>query len=316
MLSLTQVVSSVIVLIGVICVVLILRRAGIIKSDQGPFFAKLVTQATLPALIFTSLVREPIMWTEAWFALWMFLAESLCLVIGWLIGRAMRLSGPQQGAFMLATAYGSSSLLGYALINQVFPGNAAAVAEAVVISEVAVGPSLFTIGVMVALYFGKADVDSKERWSNALQFFRSPIFFSMVLGLILANVGLPLENPVIRTIMDGLEVIGSANTFMVTLCVGAALNLKGLKEVAVLVLLACLLKLVAKPVMLWLPTQVMDVQLWQAQVLVLEAAMPAAMLSVALSARYGCDAPLAARLVFATTVISAISIPLMFSILG
>ena len=80
---------------------------------------------------------------------------------------------------MLTTTFGSSALLGYALISQTFPDNAAALAEAVVISEVGVAPALFTVGVMVAMYYGQAQVSGRERLSAALGYFRSPIFWAM-----------------------------------------------------------------------------------------------------------------------------------------
>jgi predicted permease len=44
--------------------------------------------------------------------------------------------------------------------------------------------------------------------------------------------------------------------------------------------------------------------------------MPTALLTVALSARYGCDAGLASRLVFATIVASGATILAMFGVLG
>ncbi|HRX54273.1 MAG TPA: hypothetical protein P5016_07170, partial [Verrucomicrobiales bacterium] len=53
----------------------------------------------------------------------------------------------------------------------------------------------------------------------------------------------------------------------------------------------------------------------QRQVLILESSMPSALLSVTLSARYGCDAVLASRLVLATAAMSLVTLPLIFSIL-
>ena len=183
-----QLISSIAVLVGLIGLAMFLRWIGIIKEEDGQVFSKLVTQITLPALIFVSLAKTSIEWSEAFLALIMFVAEISSLVLAWVLGRAMRLSGPRQGALMLVSGFGSSSLLGYALISQVFPENAQALTEAVVVSEIGVGPALFTIGTMVAMYYGGQKVDGKARFSAALKFFRSPIFISVVAGIVWSSL--------------------------------------------------------------------------------------------------------------------------------
>jgi predicted permease len=60
----------------------------------------------------------------------------------------------------------------------------------------------------------------------------------------------------------------------------------------------------------------MDLQDWQVQVLVLEAAMPSALLTVVFAKTYGCDAKLASKLIFATLVISSVTAIAMFGMLA
>lgn len=311
-----RLVTSIAVLVGVILLAVLLRKLGLIKPSHGKLFAGLVTQVTLPALIFTSLAQHRFEWSEGMLALIMLAAEIFCLALAWALGRKLKLGRPAMGAFMLAAGFGSSSLLGYALINQVFPGNAAALTEAVVISEVGVGPALFTIGVMVAIYFGSAQVSAAQRLAKALSYFRSPIFAAMVAGMACSFIELPSGNPVLDIVFQGLELLGKANTFLVALTVGAVLVFQDFKSVLSLAALVCAVKLLLKPVLVWLPTLGMSLPAWQAQVLILEGAMPSALLAVALSAQYGCDSALASRLVFATTAASTVTILVMFSLLS
>ncbi|MCB2228366.1 MAG: AEC family transporter [Desulfarculaceae bacterium] len=308
--------ASIAVLVGVIILAMLLRRWGVVAREQGKLFASLVTDVTLPALIFTSLARQSLSWGEAALAGSMVLAEMLCLALAWVLARAWRLSPPRQGAFMLTAAFGSSALLGYALINQVFPGDAAALAEAVLISEVGVGPALFTVGVMVAIYYGRASVSGRERLSAALGYFRSPIFWAMTTGLVCSGLPIPWDNPLLAALTQGLHVLGRANTFLVALVVGVVLEFKDYRAILGLAAAVCVLKLILKPVLVWLPSLAMDLPAWQVQVLVLEGAMPSALLTVALSAKYGCDAGLASRLVFATTLAGAVTMLIMFRLLG
>jgi predicted permease len=311
-----QLISSIAVLVGLIGLAMFLRWIGIIKEEDGQIFSKLVTQITLPALIFVSLAKTSIDWSEGFLVLIMLVAEISSLALAWVLGRWMKLSGPQQGAFMLVSGFGSSSLLGYALISQVFPENVQALTEAVVVSEIGVGPALFTIGTMLAMYYGGQKVEGKDRFSAPLKFFHSPIFISVVAGIAWSSLKLPTDMPVIDTIFQGIKVLATANTFAVVLTVGVLLRFSGLKAVLLMTAVAGSLKLILKPVMVWLPTLAMNIPDWQVQVLVLEAAMPSAMLSVVLASSYGCDAKLASKLVFTTTIGSGITVPLMFRLLA
>lgn len=311
-----RLITSVAILLGLICFASFLRHKGFIKEEHGGIFAKLVTHATLPALIFVSLAHTTIIWSQAWLALIMLVAELLALGLGWLAARILKLDRPSTGAMILVSGFGSSSLLGYALISEVFPGISGAMTEAVIVSELGVGPALFTIGTMIAIYYGSGeDASSNARIKAALAFFRSPIFVSVVAGLLWAAFKLPIDGPILGTIYQALTVMGDANTLMVTLLVGVLLHFQGIGSVAMAGIFVAANKLILKPLMIWAPTLFMTLQTWEVHVLVLEAAMPSALLTVALSRTYGCNAGLASRMVFFTTILSGITIPLMFGLL-
>ncbi len=311
----TRVITSIVVLVGLICLAMVLRHIGLVKEQQGPLFSKLVTHVTLPALIFVSLAKSVLHWEYALLALVMLVAEIVCLVLAWLAGRRMGLASPQLGAVVLTAGFGSSSLLGYALISQVYGGDMQAIAEAVVISELGVGPALFILGTMIALYFGSGHEQAGGRLTEALKFFRSPIFLSVVSGLIWSILKLPTAGPYIDVPFQALGLLGSANTFLVALTVGVLLHFQGVKSLLGLVALVCTIKLILKPVMVWLPSLALEMSAVQVEVLVLEAAMPSALLTVVLASSYGCDARLASKLVFATSLASAVTVVSMFRLL-
>ena len=311
----THVVTSIAVLVGMILLAMYLRHRGMFSEKHGPIFSRLVMQVTLPALIFSSLARTELDWSQAYLSLIMFGAEIGCLLLAWLCGRILRLASAQLGVFMLVAGFGSSSLLGYALISQIFSGNTQALTEAVIISELGVAPALFTIGVMLAIYYGSAEVDLRGRLKAASRFFVSPIFFSAIAGLLWSSLHIPTDSLIIVTLLDGFQVVGQANTFMVALTVGVLLHFQGLRAILSMALIVGLIKLIVKPVILWLPSLGMSLLEWQTQVLILEGAMPSAMLTVVLAQNYGCDAKLASKLVFATTVASSLTVLIMFWIL-
>jgi predicted permease len=310
-----RVISTIVVLVGLILLAVGFRRIGLIKEEHAPLFSTLVTRVTLPALIFVSLAKSVLQWEYAVLALLMLMAEIASLGLAWLGGRVLRLAAPQLGAVMLVAGFGSSSLLGYALISQVYSGDNQAIAEAVIISELGVGPALFILGTMIALYYGSTGGGADARMAEALKFFRSPIFFSVVAGLAWSFLQLPTDTSYLKPLFQALRVIGSANTFLVAMMVGLLLHLQGLRSFIGLALLVVAIKLILKPVLVWLPATGLGMSETQTQILVLEAAMPSALLAVVLASSYGCDAKLASRLVFVTSLASCITVVIMFRLL-
>ncbi|WP_345985114.1 AEC family transporter [Sulfurimonas sp. HSL-1656] len=142
--------SSMLVLTAIILLVTYLRRSGMFTSDNGTLFASLITQLTLPALIFYALSHAALEWKYLLVTGLMLAGELLLFVLAWGAGRVMGLSAPKMGSFILASVFGSSALLGYALVAEVFGKNAAAMAEASLVSELGVGLPLFTLGAMIA----------------------------------------------------------------------------------------------------------------------------------------------------------------------
>jgi predicted permease len=169
---------------------------------------------------------------------------------------------------------------------------------------------------MIALYYGSAGGDSGARMSEALKFFRSPIFISVVAGLLWSALRLPTAGPVLQPVFQALGILGSANSFVVALTVGVLLHFQGIRSLLWLALLVIAIKLILKPVLVWLPATGLGMGDTQIQILVLEAAMPSALLTVVLAGSYGCDAGLASKLVFATSLASCVTVVTMFGLLG
>ncbi len=146
----------------------------------------------------------------------------VCIMLVWVVGRALKLGPTQLGAFILVASFGSSSTLGYALITQVFSGEPAALAEAVIISELGVGILIFTVGVAVAMYFGGPEGSSPM--SGLKTFLTSPIFIALVLGLAVAQSNLMLTGPLWAIALKILDLIGESLPAFVALTIGLMLR--------------------------------------------------------------------------------------------
>ena len=112
----------------------LLKRKGILKQEDSGLFAKLLTQAILPATIFYQLWTNPLSGESLAPVLVMFLSGTISLAISWLIGVLLKFDRPSTGALMIVSSFGSSALIGYPIIQYAFANNPQALSQGIIIS--------------------------------------------------------------------------------------------------------------------------------------------------------------------------------------
>lgn len=294
---------------------LLLKRCGFVDETHGRVISRLVTNVTLPAVVVVSLSRSRILWNELGLAFVMLVAGAVGLMLGWLIAKVFRLGRPQAAAVILASGFANASMLGFAVVAQIFPGDRNDLVEAVMLSGIGSQPLIFLLGTMIAIHYGAAEVSASNRVRASLRYFSSPIFFAFVIGLALSIFVGPVSNPIYDHVLEGLKVVGEANTFLVTLAVGLLLQLRFPGKLLLTAVLVAASKLVIMPLLAWSLGRSLGPSAWQLEVLVLEAGMPSAMLAVTLCSAYNCDDRLAASLVLVTTALSVMTLPAVLLLL-
>ena len=311
-----SVIQAVGILIGMIFLAMGLRRLGVIKEEDGGLIARLITQYTLPALIFGALSVSQFDLRKLLLAAVMIVSQGICAGIAWWVSNLLKLSRAKKGALILASTFTSSGFLGYAVVKEIYSGNSQALSDAAIVSELGVAMVIFTIGIIIAIHFGINEASPREKRIAALKFFRSPIFFSLVLGIAFSFIPLPRENWLVTGFYHLLRTISAGNTILVTLVIGVMLHFNDLRKVLPIVLLACLIKLIIQPLLAYGQAQILDFPLLWHQIVVLEAAMPTAALTAVFAKRYGCDAELTTILVFTTFISSILTVVMMVFLLG
>lgn len=302
-------IQAVSIMIGLIAICLLLRRQGIITEQHRPLFGRLVTEFTLPALIFVTLAAHEPSVGILLAVLVMTFAVVCHLVISYGIGRFLRLGRPQLGAFMLVAAFGSSATLGYALITQIYSGHGGAIADAVMISELGVGVPLFFIGVLVAMHFGESADGSI--FTSIRSYLASPIFIALVAGCIASVLLGGMKNPVWETVTSVFSLISVALTVFVALGIALMLRWIPLKTIGLLAVITVVLTLIIQPLIALFCADLIRLPTVETDILLLETAMPSGMIAAVLSDRYGCDGELASVLVVVTYFAAIVTLPLM-----
>ncbi len=306
------IVFAILGLFALLCLVLTLKRTGLLSESHGKLFSKLITGVTLPALIFHSLNKSHLVWSEAELALVMLFVTLVCLFLGWLVAIGLNLDAPRKAAVILTSGFGSSSSLGFTVVEQVFPGNTEALTQAVIISSLGVQPALFTLGTAIAIYYGGESLSNETPLQSAFRYLKSPIFIAFACGVAVSLMTAGKAYPLLDIILKPFDIVARSNAFFVVLVAGLALQLEEVRKLVTIATCVAIIKLVAMPFMLWFCIRLLASPAeWQREVLMIEGSMSSALLSVVLCGAYGCDAKLAAKLAAATLVLSLVSVPIL-----
>jgi len=238
--------------------------------------------------------------------------EIVVLFMAWLIATMLKFKPGEKGALILVSTFGMTALLGYPIIRQVFPGNALAMEEAVVTGEFGVGLLLFILGPLIAMYYGESKLEGKFIIKSVKKFFVSPIFIALVCGIGFSFIPINHNSQVFATFIHLFQLIGNANLLMVALTIGLIIEFKKLKHIYLFLGIAILLKLIVKPLLAVLFTGGSHFTEMMREIVLIETALPSAILTVVFAKQYNCRPDLVSMAIMVTLVVSVASISLLF----
>ncbi len=252
----------------------------------------------VPALVFVSLINKEIVLVDA-VKIW---ASSIivmlgCLVIAWLVFKLFRQkhSGLYAPISMMNT------------VNIPFPVMYLAYG-----AEGLTAATLFYIPNVILVYTLGIYLMAGKRWKdNMKEVLRQPVIYAAILGLIVNFLRVQVPS----LIINSLDFISLMAIPLVLIVLGHNLSRAGMSSLPT-TLLACVLRMGVGLAIGLAVVQVLDITGIFRSVVILDAAMPAAAASAILAAKYHNEAEMVSSVVFLTTVVSLVSIPIMLHILG
>lgn len=172
-------------------------------------------------------------------------------------------------------------------------------------------PVLNVLCVLTLARYG-AHGQSTSLKGQALFLIKNPLIIACLIGIAMNLTGLSLP----RGIEPVFKMLGGIAAPMGLLTVGAGLQWQAARSGGRAVLLACALKLVAYPLMLFGAAKLWDLGALETQVMVLWGAMPTASASYILARQMGGDAPLAAAIVTVSTILAFVTVPIFMLMAG
>lgn len=277
------------------------KKLGALKAADASVINSIIVNITMPPFIFSSIHGKELTLPMIKTPFIGFAAQLVVMGLAYLAAKVMRMDRRTTGALMLVSAFGNTGFLGLAVILRAFHSDPQALFGAIMFDEFAMTFGLYSVGVIVAAAFG----GSKFERAHMMEFARSPLIWSAVVGLVFRQVALP------AMLMQTIEILAKATVPLAMISIGLSLSSRSVKSNLPGIAATFVLKMIALPLLVYLTLPHVGVQGIVREAATLEAAMPAAILTGVVSARYGANGAFAAAAIFATTLAAIVWLPLV-----
>lgn len=289
-----------------------LRRRGWLSADADASLMRVTISLLLPSLIFDSVLGNAALRRPENLLLPPLVGFGMVAVgvgVAWLFARAAGLpTKPEQRTFAFLTGLQNYGYLAIPLCITVYQD--AGTTGVLFVHNVGPETAMWTLG--VAMLSGRGPVGGWKKIINA------PLA-GLLLALALNFIGMVWTPPasalfVGKTILIAVHWLGQSSIPLALLMIGAIVadhldEARGGRAVRVVSVAACV-RLGVMPVLFLLLAKFLPCSIELKRVLVLQGAMPAAVLPIVLTKHYGGDARTALRVVLGTSLIGLVTIPL------
>ncbi len=317
--SFLPVYQFVIVAFLIVGVVRFLHWRGKFTDNYQPIFDRLVTELALPAVIFTLAATSTISAEMAVPITILFAGLITALCIAWGICRALRLPPKTTGTLVMVSGFGSIAALAVPTVTKTFPTVMQAYEHAVVVGTFGVILPGFTIGVIIASYFGTYDEHAHGHFTRVIRdFLTTPIFIAFVLGcttsVLLSCYEIPGASIFTHIFTRFFTVISQSVQLLIWISIGLLLRPVRARYLLPFLAVTAGIKLIIEPILVMSYAHLAGVSYVTNQLLLFEAAIPSGALAAVMASRYGCDGQLAGWLVMGTYLLCLVTLPFVFFI--
>lgn len=293
--------STILTFAGIVAVGAVLRATRLLRAEDSRPLNAVIIYVGLPSFIFRA-VHGAELGSDLWRVIAVSWAAFAVVVgIAWFITLVRRDSPRRRGAVMLASAFGNTGYIGYPVTAALL--GATAVPTAVFSDVFGTVFAFVLVGIPVAARLGSG----QKRVNLGRELLTFPAVLALVAGLALRPVAIP------TVVSSGLDLLANLVAPLIMLSVGLALKPRSIARGALDLAVVALLRLVIAPVVAFV---VGDAMLTgeALRVAALQGGMPTMMLTLVIGERFGLDTDFIASAIFVTTVLSALTMPLVQSV--
>ena len=281
------------------------KKINILKPKDAESLNKIVIYIAIPSLIFLAMYKTdisviPLIAPIPFICL---SVGAVCGLLAYMFSKMRNYPKKTRWSIVTTSAMFNSGFLGYPVVLGVFGGDGLIRA---IFYDMGSMVLFIAFGVLFSVIFaGKYSTILKR----ALVF---PPLWAVALGLSLnflhVDIGFLLSNT--------LNYLSGAAIPLIMISLGLSLEFRGIKENIQAVFSVSIIKLLIAPLIAFIIVAILGIGGLEKQVIIIEAGMPSAMLSLVLAITYDLDVKTAAACIFASTILSLTTIPLILVLLS
>jgi len=297
-------VETIIPIIVMIIIGYTLKRTDILKAEHSIALNKIVINIAIPSLIFLAIydIDLSILPVVAPIPFICMLTGVLSGLIAYIFATIKKYPEKTRWSILLTSAMSNSGFLGYPVVLGVFGVEGLVRA---VFYDLGSMILFIAFGVLLLLIYG----------GKYTTIFRKALIFPPLWAVALA-VTLNFINFDIGFLVSNiLDYLSGAAIPLIMISLGLSLEFKGIKENIQAVFSVSFIKLFISPAIALSIVTILGIGGLERQVTIIGAAMPSAMLSLVLAITYDLDIETTAACIFASTLISMVTIPLILLLL-
>jgi len=292
---------------NVVLPVLFTALVGFVYARLTKTELRTLTRLTLyvlvPCLVFTSLLETEVSGREVGqVAVFAILLTIGITAIVMLVNRLMGLNSEQGNALLLTSVFMNTGNYGLPVVLYAVGSGGFARAVIFMVVETFL---LYSVGVYFA---ASGRLDPKRA---LLAIVRLPTFHAAVLALAFRSLGLVLP----EGIMDTLSSLGEAGIILMLVALGIQLAQADVKLPVAHLSVASVIRLVVSPLIALGLVNALHMTPVTAQAMIIEAAMPTAVITSVLAVEFGSAPALVSSIIFATTISSFASVSAVLTLL-
>lgn len=282
------------------------RGDGLDPAKRRQAINAMVYWLFLPALVLSVIWTAPLGLASIKIALSAAAGVLGCLALAAFVYRLLPIHRRAAGALVLAAGFPNATYMGLPLLQSLFGENGRA--TTLQYDLYACTPLVFSVGMWLAARYGGGPRPRALR-----QLLKVPPLWAALLGLML-NI---YEVPAHPSLMGLLELLGQPVIPLMLLSAGMALA-PGLKHLwrSPSLIPALAIQLLAMPALVWWVASGLNLQGEVFAGVVLEAALPSMAMGIVISDRFKLDTERYAATLTASTLLSALTLPMWVKLLG
>ncbi|NLW17413.1 MAG: AEC family transporter [Firmicutes bacterium] len=299
-----NVLNQILVLFLILIVGYVARRLRVFGEEMTKGLSSFLLKVALPALIVDSLQQSftpELLRASGQVLVIAFVVYLASGLLALLVGKLLKAPATDIGVYRFALMFSNVGFMGYPVVNAVFGSEAVFYAA---IYNLPFNLIVFTVGILIISLGGQRET---QKITPAM--FFNPATVSVAIGFMFFLFSVKLPTPLAITV----EQLGSLTTPLSMILIGALLANSNFKEMLGnwRIYVVSSLRLLVIPLTIWLVLRNVTTDPLLIGVPTIIGAMPVAANSAILAQEYGANSFLASQMVFVSTLLSVVTIPLI-----